>query len=562
MERALHVAANAMFIADRNGRIRWVNAAFTRLYGFAAEEVLGSTPRVLKSGRQTSAFYRELWTTVRAGKVWRGHLSNRHKNGEVLDVDQTITPVCDEHGKPTHYYVVYEDITERLRSEQQLTQLAMFDSLTGLPNRNQFHIRLSEAFARSRRSAKPMAVLLLDLDHFKNVNDTLGHAGGDELLAKVGRCLTSALRDTDVVARLSGDEFAVLVEDLARPDQAIDSARRLLDVLSSSYKVLGATIQVGASIGIALSGDLEDTPERLLRNADLAMYRAKSRGRNCFQFFDAAMDLAARKRYDLRDALRTALRKDEFKLCFQPQVDMRTGMPVGAEALLRWNDPHRGLVTASEFIGVAEQDGMISALNDWVLRAGFAEVARLHRVVPSMVPVSINVSAGQFDRTDLAPTIESLLREHDLPATAIRLEITETVMLRSSLAVHENIRQLGRLGVTISVDDFGTGYSSLPALREFPIGTIKLDMSYVRGIGRSARDELLLCAIIGIARMLKLGVVAEGVETAAQRDFLIREGCFQAQGHLYQRALPAEEFAAWMRFQQRSICAASMASAG
>lgn len=558
MERAVHVAANAMFLADRSGRIRWVNSAFTRLYGFEAREVLGSTPRILKSGRQTNAFYRDLWLTVRGGKVWRGHLSNRHKNGEVLDVDQTITPVCDEHGQPTHFFVVYEDITERLRSEQQLTQLAMFDSLTGLPNRNQFHCRLAEACARSRRSTKPLAVMLLDLDHFKRVNDTLGHAGGDELLSQVGRCMTSALRDTDVVARLSGDEFAVLVEDLATPDQAIDSAQRLLGVLATPFKVLGATIQIGASIGIVLSGDPEDSPERLLRNADLAMYQAKSRGRSCFQFFDAGMDLAARRRYALRDALRRALRQDEFRLCFQPQIDQRTGALVGAEALLRWNDPQRGLVPAGEFIGIAEQDGMISALNDWVLRAGISEAAKLHTRIPGMAPISINVSAGQFDRTDLAPMIESLLDQYALPAQAIRLEITETVMLRSSLIVHENIRVLGRLGVTISVDDFGTGYSSLPALREFPISTIKLDMSYVREIGKSRRDEQLLRAIIGIAQKLGVEVIAEGVETTLQRDFLIGEGCFKAQGHLYQQALTADDFASWM--MRRSVMATAVAS--
>ena len=546
IEKAVHVAANAMFLADRSGRITWINSAFTRLYGYGANEILGQTPRVLKSGRQSDAFYRELWTTIRAGRIWRGHLCNRHKNGAVLDVDQTITPVCDDRGDVTHYFVVYEDITERLRSEQQLTQLAMYDSLTGLPNRNQFHARLTEAFARARRSENPIAVLLVDLDHFKNVNDTLGHAGGDELLCQVGRTMASTLRNTDLVARLSGDEFAVIIEGIAQPDQAIDSAQRLIDVLSNPFKVYGVAVQVGASIGIAISGNRDETPEGLLKNADLAMYQAKSRGRMRFQFFDAAMDQSARRRHEMRESMRHALRDGSLSLSYQPQVDMHSGKMVGAEALLRWNHPQHGAIPAAEFIGIAEQDGMIAVLNDWVLHTALAQIAALHSTVPTMPPVAVNISAGQFERVDLATTVASLLACHDLPGSALRLEITETLMLRSSLAVHENLRVLSQLGVLLSVDDFGTGYSSLPSLREFPIHAIKLDMGYVRNIGKSERDERLLAGMISLAQKLGLGVIAEGVESHAQRDFLLREGCTVAQGHLYARAIPAEHLPAWI----------------
>ena len=547
MARAVNVAANAMFMADRNGRIEWVNHAFTTLYGHRPEHVIGRTPQVLKSGRQSTAFYRELWSTIRAGRVWRGHLCNRHRDGALLDVDQTITPVCDDSGQVTHFFVIYEDITARLRSEQQLTQLAMYDSLTGLPNRHHFEQRLDEAFARARRSGNALAVMLFDLDHFKNVNDTLGHAGGDELLSKIGRMMRSALRDTDVIARLSGDEFAVLIENLGRPDQAIESAQRLLDVLSCPIKVHGATVKIGASIGIVVSGDPEDSPERLLRSADVAMYQAKARGRGRFQFFDAAMDVSARRRHEMQDALRRALRQDELRLAYQPQVDLRTGRVVGAEALLRWNHPERGLLPAAEFIGIAEQDGLICALNDWVLRTAIREIATLRSELPEMGPVSINVSASQFERTDLGPAVESLLGEFELPGPAIRLEVTETVILRSSLTVHENLRRLARLGVKLSIDDFGTGYSSLPALREFPIAEIKLDMSYVRGIGKIARDEQLLNAIVGISQKLELGVIAEGIESVDQREFLVAAGCDVGQGYLYQPALLIEAFIPWMQ---------------
>lgn len=543
---AVRLAANPMLLADDQGRICWINAAFTRLFGYASEEVLGQAPRFLNSGVQSQAFYREQWDTIRDGRVWRGHMSNRNKSGEVLEVDQTVTPVRDASGKVAHYYSVYEDLGDRLRGEQQLMQRVLFDSLTGLPNRNQFLTRVVEGLARARRNGKTVAVLLLNLDRFGTINQSFGHAGGDELLGQVGRCLASGLRDTDLVAHLAGDEYALLIEDLLRPEQAIDSAQRLLELMSAPFMLGGTPVPIGASIGIAHSGDAEDTPERLLHNAHLAMLQAKTRGRMCFQFYDVVTDAAARRRHNTRSALRLALRHNRLSLAYQPQVDLRSGQPVGAEALLRWNDPLRGWVPPTEFIAIAEQDGMIFMLNDWVLHHALAQMAVLRARIPRMVPVAVNLSAGQFDRVELAPMIEGLLDTHGLPGSALRLEITETVMLRASPTVHENLRSLARMGVQVSVDDFGTGYSSLPSLREFPLSAIKLDIGYVRGIGRSRRDEQLVSAIIGIAQKLGLGVIAEGVETAEQRDFLLREGCTVAQGHFYQHALPAEEFIAWM----------------
>lgn len=548
IETAVHVAANAMFLADRDGQILWINGAFTRLFGYRPDQVLGCTPRVLKSGRQSIAFYRELWDTIAAGKVWRGHLSNRKRNGEIFDVEQTVTPVCDERGEVGYFFVIYEDITERLRSEQRLVKLAMFDSLTGLPNRTQFQQRLHEAFARSRRNGHALAVMLVDLDHFKNVNDSVGHAGGDALLAIVSRALLSHMRDTDVVARLSGDEFAVLMENLERPEVAAETAERLIGTLSQPFSVFGASVQIGASIGIAVSDPADEDAEQLLRNADLAMYQAKSRGRSRYQFFDAAMDQAARRRQHLHGRLRAALRGSGLELHYEPQVDMGSGQVVGAEALLRWHDPAYGPIVAAEFMQIAEQDELACALNDWVLRHAIEDIAALHREVPDMVPVSVNVSASQFQRVDLAANLSEALARHGLPGAALRIEVPEALLRRPSLAAHDNLRALVEMDVDVVFDDFGGGGDAcLRTLGNSPVRAIKLAADDVRRLARSERNAAFTGAMADIARRLGLMLIAQGVENAAQRDLLVREGCRVGQGPLYQAALPRAAFSAWLQ---------------
>ncbi|HEX4894725.1 MAG TPA: EAL domain-containing protein [Solimonas sp.] len=541
---AMDAAANAMFICDHAGRICWINRAFTQLYGYESEEICGDTPRRLKSGRQSEAFYRDLWRAIGTGEVWRGQLNNRRKNGELVDVEQTITPIRRDDGRVSHFLAVYEDITHRLHSEKRTAHLALFDSLTGLPNRDNFQRRMSEALARATRTGKALGVMLLDLDHFKAVNDTLGHAAGDELLARVAERMRPCVRESDVVARLSGDEFGILVEDLERPEQALESAQRLLEATQSAYDIDGHPVRIGASVGIAYSTGDGDGPEALLHHADLAMYQAKASGRGRAQFYDAAMDQAARRRYETERALRTALRDDILSIVYQPQVQLDSGEITGGEALLRWTDALRGPVPPDEFVGLAEQTGLIFALNDWVLRRVMREVAAMRQRTLQAVPISINLSAGHFDQQGLADSIERLLLEFQLPATAIRVEITETVMLRSSTTVHENLRGLARLGVALGVDDFGTGYSSLPSLREFPIDYLKLDRSYVGGIGQSTRDEQILRAIIGLARAMDIQVIAEGIETRQHAEFLLAERCPQGQGFRYSPGVPMNDFLA------------------
>ncbi len=539
---AMNQAANAMFIADRMGRICWINAAFSALYGYELGDICGETPRKLKSGRQTAEFYVDLWRAISSGEVWRGQLSNRKKDGEVVDVEQTITPLRREDGRVTHYLAVYEDITHRLRTERTMARLVMFDSLTGLPNRSNFRQRLAEALTRAQRTDKPVAVMMLDLDHFKKINDTVGHAGGDQLLVQIGTRMQSIVRASDTVARLSGDEFAVIAEDLDRPDKALESAQRILETVQEPIELQGHAVRVSASIGIALSGAASDSPEQLLHKADLAMYQAKAAGRGRVQFFDATMDAAARYRYEIERALRSALRDDVLTMVYQPQVFMDTGRIVGAEALVRWNDRERGPVAPDEFVQLAEQTGLIFALNDWVLRRVIREIATMQSRWKHPVPVAINLSAGHFENHGLAQQIASMLKDAGVPASLVRLEITETVMLRSNDTVNANLRELAALGISIGIDDFGTGYSSLPSLREFPIDYIKLDRSFVSGIQRSTREELLLNAIISLATAMRLDVIAEGVETAEQADFLLAAQCPLGQGFRFSPGVPMSAF--------------------
>lgn len=552
---SMEACANAMFIADRAGRIHWVNRAFTELYGYPAAEVLGKTPRLLKSGRQSASFYADLWRTIASGSVWRGQLANRKASGEVVDVEQTITPVCSATGKVTHYLAVYENITHRLRSEQHLARLALFDSLTGLANRYHLERRLGEALQRARRSRRPVGLMMIDLDHFKQVNDSVGHAAGDELLVQAGRRMIACLRQADLVARLSGDEFAVLLEDLQRPEEAADGAQRIITALQTPFDIEGHPVKVGASIGIAIAYDGNTSSEDLLRHADLAMYQSKAMGRGQFEFFDTAMDAAARRRFTTEAALRKALREDALELVYQPIVDLADRRILAAEALLRWTDPVRGPVSPDEFVELAEQTGLIFALNDWVLARVAREIA--HWTPGLRVPVAVNLSAGHFDKVGLATNVQRLLAQHDLPPSALRIEITETLMLKPSPTVTDNLRELSALGVSLGVDDFGTGYSALPALRRFPIGYIKLDHSYVGAIGRAPRDEQFVEAIIGLARVLGLGLVAEGVETLEQAAFLQRHGCTEAQGFLFSRGVRIAELTEMLRAGQRQIASAN-----
>jgi diguanylate cyclase (GGDEF)-like protein/PAS domain S-box-containing protein len=536
---AMDAASNAMFITNTQGQILWVNRAFGNITGYAAGETIGQTPRLLKSGRQSQQWYQTMWQTIKTGSVWRGHVINRRKDGSLFDVEQTVTPVRDERGRVVNFVAVHEDVTDRLRSEQRIRLLALYDGITGLANRTAFMEGLSAALARTRRSGKTMSVMLVDLDNFKNVNDSLGHDAGDAVLAQVASRMRKLLRETDLPARLGGDEFGVLIENVACPEQPMEMAQRLLEELRRPYEVPGYTAHIGASIGITVFPGDADSPEQLLKHADLAMYEAKRSGRDRARYFDAAMDAAAHHRFVTETALHRALHDNLLNVHYQPQFALSDGKLVGFEALLRWTDADRGPIAPAEFVPLAEQSGLILQLGGWVLRHVLAQVSAWKRQYRSPVPIAINVSAAQFEQADFDRHAAEALREHGLSSADIELEITEGVMLRDNACVRSNMRGLALRGIRLAIDDFGTGYSSLTSLRDYPVSRLKIDASFVRGIGVAGKDEQIIRAIVSLAGSLDLRVLAEGVETEAQAHFLRSVGCHEGQGFLYARPLTA-----------------------
>jgi diguanylate cyclase (GGDEF)-like protein/PAS domain S-box-containing protein len=544
---AMETVANAIFITDREGRILWVNEAFTRLAGYTPEEALGNTPRILESGKHDLAFSAHLWSTVLRGEVWRGDIVNRHKDGRLYTVCQTVTPMRDDTGEVSYLIAVHEDITARKEAEEHVRRLAQRDMLTNLPNRSLFHERLGESMDRADRVGKGIALLFLDLDDFKDINDTLGHSMGDNLLVAVASRLKEKVRRADTLARIGGDEFAVVLHDLQNGHEAVPLAQRLLGALSQPFHLDGHTLTIGASIGITVYPRDSESVETLLRNADLAMYRAKAEGRSTFRFFSQEMDVAVQERVALARDLRRALETDELWMAYQPQVDLKTGEVIGAEALLRWTHPTRGLVSAGEFVPVAEETGLMAPIGEWVL----AEVCRQSRAwreagLPPLC-IAVNISGMQFSHQDVPAMVAAELARNGLPPHAIEVEITESVLMGRSANVVAALDALRDAGVSLSLDDFGTGYSSLKYLREFPVSRLKIDQSFIRGIGEHESDEAIVCAVIGLGHNLHLKVMAEGVEKIEQASFLWRHGCDEAQGYFFAKPLSTHDFAAFVK---------------
>lgn len=542
-DRVFHSTGEGVMVTAASGNIVSVNPAFERITGYSEAEVLGCNPRILRSGRHDDAFYREMWTSLLETGQWRGELWNRRKSGEVYPEWLNISAVKDEAGRITHYVALFSDISSVKEAMQQIDFLAHHDALTHLPNRVLFHDRLSHGLDRAQREDRPLALLYLDLDRFKNVNDTLGHPVGDELLQEVARRMTGAIRAGDTLARLGGDEFVLLLEDDASAQQAAVVARKMLELFDMPICIADHKLVLTASIGISLyPGDGQDA-DTLLKHADRAMYEAKSRGRNTYQFFEPALTAGVLERLVMENALRGAMTRNELLLHYQPQVDLATGRICAAEALLRWRSAELGVVSPADFIPVAEETGLVIAIGEWVLRTACAQNKAWQDAGLPPIRIAVNVSALQILAGTLPEIVTEALSATGLEPRYLELELTESVMIREVEATLKQVIALKRLGITISLDDFGTGYSSLGYLSRFPLDRLKIDQAFVHDITTEPRNAAIARATIALAQGLDMVVIAEGVESEGQLRYLRDIGCEEAQGYLFSRPVSPEEMA-------------------
>ena len=537
-------------VTDAHSRILSVNAAFTRLLGYTEEELLGNTPRVFKSGRHDKAFYEAMWSALTETGYWQGEIWNRRKNGEIFPEHMSLSAVRDPAGEITHYVCMFTDISEEKAQQRQLEYLAHNDPLTGLSNRTWFGHQLELAVQEAQGSGEHIAVLLLNLDRFKDVNDSYGHTTGDEVLKHIARQVQSALRPGDVLGRMAGDELAVVARNLRHADGAAAMARHLIRAVAEPWRSPdGLEVVAGVSVGICMFPEHAGTTELLLQGAHAAVYGAKARGRGAWCFFHEAMTQAARERLELESRLRLALAQGHLQMYYQPQMDIATGRILGAEALVRWNDPQEGLISPARFIPVAETSGVIGPLGEWVVREVCRQGQQWREAGLPPLTLALNVSPRQFHLTDLAGCTAAALKASGFPAALLELEITESALAERTEEARQVLVRLRELGVRIAVDDFGTGYSSLAQLKRFPIDVLKIDQGFIRDIPQSEDDMAISAAIIAMGHSMGLSVLAEGVETEGQLAFLRERGCDAYQGYLCSRPVPADEFVALLRAQ-------------
>ena len=547
--RVFEQGGESIVITDSESRIVRVNKAFTQITGYTEAEALGRNPSLLSSGRQDADFYRDMWDALHASGLWQGELWNRRKDGSVYPEWLSISQMRDSSGAVTHYVAIATDISQRKQDEEKIRLLADFDPLTGLPNRRLLQDRIGTALTQAQRQNEPVALMFLDLDRFKYVNDSLGHHMGDNLLQQVAQRLTAALREQDTVCRLGGDEFVVLCPNTDATGAA-HVAQKLLESVSRSFQMELQDLLITFSIGIALYPTDGSTYETLSMRADTAMYRAKQAGRNTYRFFTAEMQVESSRVLQLENGLRRALELNQFHLVYQPQVSLHDDQLVGMEALLRWEHPVLGTVSPAEFIPVAEESGLILPIGEWVLRTAAQQMCAWLEMGLPLQQVAVNLSAVQFRHHNLLELVTQVLAEAGLAPQYLELELTEGVAMENPLSAIEVMKNLHQLGVRLSMDDFGTGYSSLSYLKRFSVYKLKIDQSFVRDLTDDPEDRAIVVAIIGLARSLGFQTIAEGVETAGQLAFLREQGCDEVQGYWYSKPLLAAAFEAFVRQRQ------------
>ncbi|MBW7862026.1 MAG: EAL domain-containing protein [Rhodocyclaceae bacterium] len=532
-------STEAVMIADPGNRIISVNGAYTRITGFRPEEVIGKTPSIVMLSRQDPHFLRDLRRKLAEEGSWEGEVWDRRKNGEVYPKWFGITAVRDAHGTLTHYVAIFTDISERKEAEARIEFLAHHDALTRLPNRILLRDRLEQALAHAERAGTRVALLFLDLDRFKTINDSLGHAVGDQLLLALVQRLGACVRDTDTISRLGGDEFVVVLTELRDADAAATVAQKIVEVMSAPFDIDTHHLTTSFSIGISLHPEDGYDFDTLLKKADTAMYHAKDGGRNTYRFFTEQMNVHALERLMIQSRMRQALEQAEFVLLYQPQIELGGGRVFGVEALARWNNPELGMLGPDRFIPIAEESGQIVTLGAWVLREACRQ-GQAWRAGGRRLSVAVNVSPLQLQQADFCDIVHQALDASGFDPALLELELTESALIQNAESTLETVRRLKALGIRISIDDFGIGYSSLSYLKRFAVDRIKIDRSFIRDILTDPEDAAIVRAVIQMARSLNLKTLAEGVETQEQLDYLRSEQCGEVQGFLYARPLPAD----------------------
>ena len=539
-------SGEGIVITDAQLNIIMVNQGFTAITGYSEAEALGQNPRMLASGRHDQAFYRAMWDDIARQGRWQGELWNRRKDGSLYPELLSIMRVLEAKGEVTHYIGIFSDITQHKEAQARIQRLAHFDSLTGLPNRALLGDRFSQALSAAQRKRTQLAIMFADLDHFKNVNDTLGHRIGDELLVAVAARLKAAVREVDTVSRQGGDEFILILPD-TDADGAARVAGKLLAAIAQPYQIDGYDLSVTLSIGIVLyPGDGEDF-EVLSKRADAAMYRAKHDGRNTYRFFTTEMQARSAHMLQMENALHRAQERNQLLLHYQPQISLDDGRIVGVEALLRWQHPELGMIAPADFIPIAEESGQILPIGEWALRRAVQQMKTWMDSGLTPMTVAVNLSAMQFRHPYLTELVTQILDEVKLAPQYLELELTESIAMGDAPAAIAVTERLHARGIRMSIDDFGTGYSSLSCLKRFKAHRLKIDQSFVRDIGEDPEDRAIVAAIISLANSLGLKTIAEGVESEAQLAFLREQRCNEVQGFYFSKALPADQFEAFVR---------------
>jgi len=554
MEKKLNLAdkimegtSDAILVTDLQGNILDVNAAFTNITGYQRNEVIGQNPRIAKSGYQDAAFYKNMWEQILNKGHWSGEIWDRKANGELYPKLLTINTIYDDEGEPQYYTGIFTDISQMKNVEQRLHNLAYYDALTKLPNRSLFHDRLSHELAIAKRQHNSFALLYVDLDKFKDVNDTLGHNAGDTLLQTAADRISEKLRESDTVARIGGDEFAILLSNSPSEEMAGNIAQQIIGEMQRQFSIQKSPVFIGATIGIAFYPKDGETEEDLYKYADLAMYQAKEAGRNCFRFFTEQMNEKVSRHIQLVNDLHKALEKEEFILFYQPKYTLTDRSLAGFEALIRWQHSDKGLIPPGDFISVAEDSHLIVFIGDWVIREAFKQLQQWHSDGKTHLSMAINIASKQLFEVNFVERVQNYLNSYQVNPKAVEFEITESMLMDDIEKAVQVLMQLGELGIKIAIDDFGTGYSSLAYLKQFPIDTLKIDQSFIRFLEPGSQDAAIVDTIISMAKNLNKIVVAEGIENRSQEQYLRQQGCHLGQGYGYAKPMSSSDSNAYLK---------------